>query len=90
MPEPRDRTPKGVDVNSADVVVVYVSQGPLGAEVARGKLASAGIPCSLRYPSVGRIWGLTVDGLGRVEVVVPAAYVADALALLADEEPPEP
>jgi hypothetical protein len=89
MPEPRAHTPKGVDVSGADVVVVYVSQGPLGAEVARSKLAAAGIPCALRYPSVGRIWGLTVDGLGRVQVVVPTAYVADAQELLADIEMPE-
>lgn len=70
-----------------ELVVVYVSQGPLAAEVARSKLQSEGIPAMLRYPSVGRVLGLTVDGLGRVEVLVPAAYEAQAREVLAEEDP---
>ena len=69
-------------------VVVYTSQGPLAAEVARSKLQSEGIPVMLRYPSVGRVLGLTVDGLGRVEVLVPAAYEGQAREVLAEEAPP--
>ena len=91
MPDtPRSREPKGIDLTGEDAVVVYVSQGPLGAEVALSKLRAAEIPCALRYPSAGRIWGLTVDGLGRVEVVVPAAWADQARDLVAEEEtPPE-
>ena len=73
--------------DSREPVVVYTSQGPLAADVARGKLQSEGIPVMLRYPSVGRVLGLTVDGLGRVEVLVPAAYEARAREALADEFP---
>lgn len=68
-----------------DPVVVFISQGPLAAEVARSKLQSEGIPAMLRYPSVGRVLGLTVDGLGRVEVLVPAAYEGQAREVLAEE-----
>lgn len=68
-------------------VVVYVSQGPLAAEVVRSKLQSEGIPAMLRYPSVGRVLGLTVDGLGRVEVLVPAAFEERAREALAEEAP---
>lgn len=71
----------------SDPVVVFVSQGPLAAEVARSKLESEGIPAMLRYPSVGRVLGLTVDGLGRVEVLVPAEYAAQAREALAEEAP---
>jgi len=71
----------------SELVVVYVSQGPLAAEVARGKLQSEGIPVMLRYPSVGRVLGLTVDGLGRVEVLVPAAHEGQAREVLAEEAP---
>lgn len=84
---PHSREPRGIDLAGDDAVVVYVSQGPLGAEVALSKLRAAEIPCALRYPSAGRIWGLTVDGLGRVEVVVPAAYGEQARDLLAEDEP---
>ncbi len=85
---PLDHTPRGVDLNGPDAVVVYVSQGPLAAEVALSKLRATDVPCALRYPSAGRIWGLTLDGLGRVEVVVPAAWADQARDILVEEEPP--
>ena len=76
----------------AGLAVVYVSQGPLAAEVVKAKLESQGIPVMLRYASIGRILGLTVDGLGRVEVVVPLAYEATAKELLEEDSssPEEP
>jgi len=74
--------------DGSELVVVYISQGPLGAEVARSKLQSEGIPALLRYASVGRVLGLTVDGLGRVEVLVPARFAPQARAALAEDAPP--
>lgn len=74
--------------DASELVVVYVSQGPLGAEVARSKLQSEGIPAMLRYPSVGRVLGLTVDGLGRVEVLVPVTWEPQAREALAEPAPP--
>jgi hypothetical protein len=69
-----------------ELVVVYTSQGPLQAEVVKGKLESEGIPVILRYQAIGRILGLTVDGLGRVEVLVDAEQAEAARALLVEEE----
>ena len=68
--------------DEADLVVVYTSQGPLAAEVAKSKLEAAGIPVLLRYEAIGRILGLTVDGLGQVEVLVGSTYEAEARELL--------
>jgi hypothetical protein len=68
------------------LVTVYVSQGMLPAQVAQGKLVSAGIPVLLKYEAIGQIIGLTVDGLGRVEVQVPEQYAADAEFLLQEED----
>ncbi len=67
------------------LTTVYVSQGPLGAEVAKSKLAAEGIPALLRYQAVGRALGLTVDGLGRVEVCVPADQAERAREVLEEE-----
>jgi len=72
------------EASSQDEVIVYVSQGPLGAEVAKSKLESEGLPLRLRYQSIGRVLGLTVDGLGKVEVLVPEAYADVARELLAE------
>ena len=70
--------------SSPEMVTVYVSAGQLGAEVVRGKLETAGIPAYLQYESVGLVLGLTVDGLGRVEVMTPAQFAEAAAALLAE------
>ena len=68
------------------LVTVYISQGMLPAQVVRGKLESAGIPVLLKYEAIGQIIGLTVDGLGRVEVLVPEECAADAEYLLQEED----
>lgn len=67
------------------LVTVYHSQGLLTAEVVKAKLEAAGVPVLLRYESLGPVYGLTVDGLGLVEVQVPEAWADDALALIAEE-----
>jgi hypothetical protein len=72
-------------MNELKLVTVFVSQGMLSAQVVRGKLESAGIPVLLRYEAIGQIIGLTVDGLGRVEVQVPEQYASDAEDLLQEE-----
>lgn len=64
------------------LVKVYESQGIFAAEVVKAKLEANGIPVLLKYESVGQVLGLTVDGLGRVEVHVPAGYADEALDLV--------
>lgn len=62
--------------------VVSVAQGLLPAEVVRTYLRSHGIPAVLRYESAGRAIGITVDGLGEVQVLVPARWERQARRLL--------
>lgn len=69
------------------MVTVYVASGQLEAEIVRGRLESEGIPAMLRYESAGLVYGLTVDGLGKVEVQVPSIFVPVAKKILADEYP---
>ena len=65
-------------------VVVFTSHGPLEAEVAKSKLSSEGILAVLRFEAVGRVLGLTVDGLGMVEVLVAPADAERAREILAE------
>ena len=67
------------------LVSVYTSTGPLAAEVVKGRLESAGIPAMLKYESIGRTMGLTLDGLGEVQVMVQKEREQEALALLAEK-----
>lgn len=72
------------------LVVVYETQGMFEAEVVRAKLQANGIPAMLKYESVGQVIGITVDGLGRVEVYVPASFAQDALELINEADADAP
>lgn len=67
------------------LVTLYRSQGILAAEVIKAKLEAAGIPAMLKYESAGLVLGLTVDGLGQVEVLIPEEWLAEAEALIAED-----
>ena len=64
--------------NRSDLAVVCTVQGELVADVIKSHLESEGIPVLLEYESASRVLGLTVDGLGKVMVLVPQELVEDA------------
>jgi hypothetical protein len=74
-------------MSDLNLVTVYRSAGMLGAQVVKGKLEAYGIPCMLKYESAGLVFGLTVDGLGMVEVQVPEDRAEEAEAIVAEDEP---
>ena len=61
---------------------VYIAQGMLRAMVVRGALESAGIPVMLSYEAIGQALGITVNGIGRVEIKVPSEWENEARDLL--------
>jgi hypothetical protein len=63
-------------------VVVYVATGMINANIIVGRLESEEIPTKLRYDVVGAIYGLTLNGLGEVKVLVPSRYVMKAEEVL--------
>lgn len=67
------------------LTVVHVAQGLLNAQVIKAKLEEAGIPVLLDYESVGLVYGITVDGLGEVRVLVPDRCADEARALIEEE-----
>jgi len=64
--------------------IVHVAAGMIEANIVAGRLETEGIPVKFRYEAVGVIYGLTLDGLGKVDVLVPAEHVTEALEALAD------
>ncbi len=70
-----------------NMVQVYASQGHLRANAAKSKLEACGIPALLAYDSTSLIFGLTVDGIGEVRVLVPEQYAEEAQDILAEDEP---
>ncbi len=68
-------------MEQSELVVVYTTNGALRAEIIKGKLESAGIPAIIRAESQNVI-PMTVDGIGKAEVLVPRAREQEARAVL--------
>ena len=67
------------------LVRVHTCQGWELAQIFKSKLEAAGIPVLLQYESAGLVYGITVDGLGAVRILVPESYASEAKALLEDD-----
>ena len=52
------------------------------AQIIKGRLESEGIPVLLSYESLGLIYGLTIDGLGEVKIMVPKHLAEEAKEIL--------
>ena len=70
---------------SHKLVTVYTALGRMEAEIVRGRLEAEQIPAILAYESVGQVFGLTMDGLGQVQVKVPEQFAAAARDIIGDE-----
>jgi hypothetical protein len=67
------------------LVTVRVAR-QLEAHIIKGRLESEGIPVLLSYESAGLVYGLTVDGIGEVKIMVPAGLAAEAREILGRNE----
>jgi len=56
--------------------------GQMEAQVIKGRLENEGIPVLLSYESAGVVYGITVDGLGEVKVMVPEHLAEEAKQIL--------
>jgi hypothetical protein len=71
------------NVKREGLEVVYRASGLLRAQVIKGRLEVSGIPAVLDYDSVSQVFGITIDGLGEVRVMVPIEHVDEARELIA-------
>jgi len=62
--------------------VARTVSGELEAEAIRTALESAGIPVRIKMESVAKLIAVTVDGLGKVEVLVPPDRLDEARRIL--------
>jgi hypothetical protein len=66
--------------------VVYETNGSLLAEILRGLLEAQDLTVVLSQEGLGRVYGLTVGTLGRVQILVPAPDVERAQQILEEYE----
>jgi hypothetical protein len=69
-----------------ELVVVFTAQGEPEETQVRSFLAAHGIPTSTRGEALRKTHGLTLDGLGQVDVLVARKDADAARKLLADAE----
>jgi hypothetical protein len=58
--------------------------GSMEAEIVKSKLESFHIPVFLKFESVGHIFGITLNGLGKVKIMVPKSFLQEARKILAN------
>jgi hypothetical protein len=75
--------------DETEFTTVYIARSQPEAEIVKGRLNCEDIPAILRYEAAGVIYGLTVDGLGQVEVRVPNHLAQRAREILAVHEKEE-
>jgi len=52
------------------------------AEVVKSRLAAEGVPAILKGEALGDLYGITVDGLGAIEIWVPVFRLDEARTIL--------
>jgi hypothetical protein len=69
-------------MSASEQLVTVCTVRYMEAQIMKGRLESEGIPVLLSYESAGLIYGLTVDGLGEVRVMVPKHLAEEAKEIL--------
>jgi hypothetical protein len=68
------------------VVELITVDGLMEAQIIKTKLDSFEIPNMLKFEAVGRLMGITTNGLGKVQVMVPPEYLEKAREIIRTEE----
>ena len=61
---------------------IFIASGEMHAQQVRAFLEAAGIPTTVRGESLRHTHGLTIDGLGAVEILVASSDATRARLLL--------
>lgn len=70
----------------AELVVLTTLYDPMEAQIIAARLRSASIDSVIKHDTMSVVYGLTVDGIGKQEILVRADDLAEAQAALAIDE----
>jgi Putative prokaryotic signal transducing protein len=65
-----------------EFVTIEVVYGQAKATILKAHLESEGIPVYLQYESVGNVYGISIDGIGKVKIKVPAECADEAKRII--------
>jgi len=66
----------------SDLKELTAVEGSMEADIIKSKLESFAIPVLLQYEAAGRIFGITMNGLGKVKIMVPESFLEEAKKIL--------
>lgn len=66
----------------SELVTLVTVYNPVEAEIIMAKLRSAGIQVYNKHEAASTVYGITVDGLGKQEIVIRAEDLPEAQAAL--------
>jgi hypothetical protein len=69
-------------MQESDLAELMAVEGSMEAEIIKSKLESFHIPVLLKFESAGHIFGITMNGLGKVRVMVPKSFLPEARKIL--------
>ena len=69
-------------MSQSESLVTVRTANYMEAQIIKGRLESEGIPVLLSYESAGLVYGITVDGLGEVKIMVPGDLEGEAKEIL--------
>jgi hypothetical protein len=71
-------------MHDGDLKELMAVEGSMEADIIKSKLESYQIPVLLQYEAAGRIFGITMNGLGKVRIMVPESFLEEARKILAE------
>ena len=73
-------------MNEKNLKELIVIEGMVEAEIIKSKLTAFEIPSVLKFEAVGRLLGITMDGLGKVKILVREEDLERALEIISTDE----
>ncbi len=69
-----------------DWVVIFKANGQQQAYIIKGRLETEGIPVIFKGEAIGKVCGLTIDGLGEIKILVPSSLKEKSLQIISRYE----
>jgi len=68
-------------MNEKWIVLTY-AKSEVEGWIIKGKLETEGIPAIIQQEAIGKIYRITIDGLGEIKVLVPISFLKQAKEIL--------
>ena len=73
-------------MKESDLKELIVVEGMVETEILKSKLDSFGIDCLVQFESAGRLFGITLNGLGKAKIMVKQEDYSKALKIIQETD----